>query len=350
MCTPSLASACAALLRSALLAQRTEESARERREGLGGRRAASRGAGGRQTPGKQLLCPFRRERRCGSAARLVSKSALFIVRPVRTAKVTSVLLFGVWCFVSLVYCLGQQRGSARRAATRLTPRTHCPALVGPRLPHERQRVPRLPWAWKLTAGLELLSLKPGRVEWPRPLAAPGEGGRGEGSPHATYAEPALHRHRSTTAREQPEGCAANWEKLWKAVSSRGRVARRRRVLTARAHATHRETLPLRTRSRLALLRSALLCSALLAQPQRRRRERERERERRVWRERTACAHTRGLLRASATPHRTESIKKEMAQLTPHIHCPRYWTETAASWEQRTPRHSRTQRLAPSLRP
>ena len=52
----------------------------------------------------------------------------------------------------------------------------------------------------------------------------------------------------------------NWEKLWKAARSRGRVARRRRVLTARAHATHRETLPLRTRSRLALLRSALLCS------------------------------------------------------------------------------------------
>ena len=317
MCTPSLASACAALLRSALLAQRTEESARERREGLGGRRAASRGAGGRQTPGKQLLCPFRRERRCGSAARLVSKSALFIVRPVRTAKVTSVLLFGVWCFVSLVYCLGQQRGSARRAATRLTPRTHCPALVGPRLPHERQRVPRLPWAWKLTAGLELLSLKPGRVEWPRPLAAPGEGGRGEGSPHATYAEPALHRHRSTTAREQPEGCAANWEKLWNAVRSRGRVARRRRVLTARAHATHRETLPLRTRSRLALLRSALLCSALLAQPQRRRREREREREEGVAGEDRVRAHARPAPRQRHPAPNGEHQERDGAAHAPH---------------------------------
>ena len=39
------------------------------------------------------------------------------------------------------------------------------------------------------------------------------------------------------------------------------------------------------------------------------------------RERTACERTRDLLRASAAPHQTESIKREMAPLTPDVHCP-----------------------------
>ena len=72
---------------------------------------------------------------------------------------------------------------------------------------------------------------------------------------------------------------------------------------------------------------------------------------RAWRERNACEHTRDLLCASAAPHQTESIKREMAQLAPGINFPTLFGLRQLPHErQRTLRHPWTQRLAPSLRP
>ena len=91
-----------------------------RREGLGGKaggtRAAYRGTGGRQTPGKQLLRPFRRERRCEVGGPTCLHIGL--IYSAACAHCQGYIFFFFWCTGSVN---SGGVGGGRQHASRLAP-------------------------------------------------------------------------------------------------------------------------------------------------------------------------------------------------------------------------------------